>query len=81
MNLFFYPGVPTFLLRFASIDQKRSALDPKKIKVLNAFAVTVGILAAVAMLLASHYPIGFVTHSRYDWVSHFISRCLFFVMK
>lgn len=67
--VFILPGVPTFLLRFASIDQKRRTLDPKKIKVLNAFAVTVGILAAIAMLLGSHYPIGFVTHNRYDWVS------------
>lgn len=62
-------GVPTFLLRFASIDQKRNSLDPKKIRVLNTFAVTIGILAAIAMLLASHYPIGFVTHDRYDWIN------------
>lgn len=61
-------GLPTFLLRFAAIEQKGSRLEPKKIKVLNLFAVVIGILAAISMLLGSHYPIGFVTHERYDWV-------------
>lgn len=61
-------GVPTFLLRYVSIKQKSSRLDPKKIRVLNTFALIIGILAAIAMLLASHYPIGFITHERYDWI-------------
>ncbi|GIY02166.1 hypothetical protein CDAR_115671 [Caerostris darwini] len=62
-------AVPTFFLRFAAIDQKRNRLEPKKIRILNIVAVGIGCLAAVAMLLSSHYPVGYVTHEKKDWMA------------
>ncbi|XP_054709747.1 DNA damage-regulated autophagy modulator protein 1-like [Uloborus diversus] len=61
-------AVPTFFLRFAAVDQKRNRLEPRKIKILNIIAVCAGVLAAIAMLLSSHYPVGYVTHERMDWM-------------
>ncbi|XP_035222753.1 DNA damage-regulated autophagy modulator protein 1-like [Stegodyphus dumicola] len=61
-------GIPTFFLRFVAVDQKRNRLEPRKIRILNIIALGVGCLAAIAMLLSSHYPVGYVTHERYDWM-------------
>ncbi|GFQ81954.1 DNA damage-regulated autophagy modulator protein 1 [Trichonephila clavata] len=61
-------AVPTFFLRFAAVDQKRNRLEPRKIRILNIVAVGIGCLAAIAMLLSSHYPVGYVTHEKKDWM-------------
>ncbi|GFY08466.1 uncharacterized protein TNCV_1358701 [Trichonephila clavipes] len=61
-------AVPTFFLRFAAVDQKRNRLEPRKIRILNIVAVAIGCLAAIAMLLSSHYPVGYVTHEKKDWM-------------
>ncbi|KAG8201440.1 hypothetical protein JTE90_024310 [Oedothorax gibbosus] len=62
-------AVPTFFLRFAAVDQKRSRLEPRKIRTLNKIAVVIGCLATIAMLLSSHYPVGYVTHEQKDWMA------------
>ncbi|XP_042899180.1 DNA damage-regulated autophagy modulator protein 2 [Parasteatoda tepidariorum] len=61
-------AVPTFLLRYVAIHQKRRRLEPKKIQVLNTIAVFIGCLANLAMLFSSHYPIGYITHHIDDWM-------------
>ncbi|CAL1291083.1 unnamed protein product [Larinioides sclopetarius] len=61
-------AIPTFFLRFAAIDQKRNRLEPRKIRILNIVAVVIGCLAVITMLLSSHYPVGYVTHEKKDWM-------------
>ncbi|GBM12183.1 hypothetical protein AVEN_20995-1 [Araneus ventricosus] len=61
-------AVPTFFLRFAAIDQKRNRLEPRKIRILNIVAVVIGCLAVLTLLLSSHYPVGYVTHEKKDWM-------------